>query len=143
MPNYQQMAYRREVASTVTGTALETATTGLSTGLFIAAAASNAVPLGGQIAAGVLAVAGALTKLFAGKRMEKKAAKQEQQIAMRLGQRSAYRQQGLGLGQATQVGGNRGQLSEEQRFAHHQPTTDWAQVQPSTAYGYMRNRGNG
>jgi len=89
---------RRRKAVSGTSKALNAATTGVSTGLFIAAASSNAVPVAGQVAAGVLALAGALTKVFAGKRM----AKREQQANLGIQARQQNQQFIQGQGQMTQ-----------------------------------------
>jgi hypothetical protein len=142
MANYQQQAMRRAQAGAISTSVVNAATTGLSAGLFIAAAASNAVPLGGQIASGVLAVAGLLVQTFTtGKRADAKATRQNARFAAQRETQQTFMDQGSRLGQRAQAGGAHGMISEEQKFAHHQPTTDWAQIQPTTSYSNMGNNG--
>ena len=99
---------------------VELASTGVATGLFIAAAAANAVPVGGQIAAAGLAIAAGLMKAFVGKKQERQSQRDAQGMAQRK-QNVADVGQPIGGGQAM-MGGGVPQQSQ-------QPTTDFQQPQ--------------
>jgi len=105
---------------------VELASTGVATGLFIAAAAANAVPIGGQIAAAGLAVAAGLMKAFVGKKQEREAERNAQATAQRK-QNTADVGQSIGGGQAM-IGGGVPQQQMQQGFGNVQqpqaPTYD-------------------
>lgn len=98
---------------------VELASTGVATGLFIAAAAANAVPIGGQIAAAGLAVAAGLMKAFVGKKQERQAQQDAQNTAQRK-QNVADVGQSIGGGQAV-MGGGMPQQSQQATTNFQQP----------------------
>jgi len=61
--------------------------------LFTASAALNAIPVGGQIASGALALVGGLVKLFGGRRRAKKAAARRREQARIASNRQAIQPQ--------------------------------------------------
>ena len=92
---------------------VELASTGVATGLFIAAAAANAVPVGGQIAAAGLAIAAGLMKAFVGKKQKREAERRAQATAQRK-QNVADVGQSIGGGQAMLGGGVPQQQMQQQ-----------------------------
>lgn len=61
----------------IAGDTVGIASTAVTSSMFIAAAAANAVPVAGQVAAGILALGAGLTKAFAGKKRAREAQQRE------------------------------------------------------------------
>ena len=110
MASSQEQRKRR---GQIAGTAMESAASaaGTAMSIFTAAAAANAIPVGGQIAAAGLAIAGLLTKIFVGRKMrkkerEKKAQESRDQKAQAAAktQVQATRSAGIGLAGDAPVG---------------------------------------
>ena len=110
---------RANIANTSLGGAGTAA--GAITGIMAAAGAANAVPVAGQVASAVLAIGGALTMLFAGKKQRKR---EEAQLRQR--QQIQANRQDI-TPQATQnlniQGGQQPQESIQQTVATPMPET--------------------
>lgn len=121
--------YRRMKATQASTQAINTASTALGTGLMVAAAASNAVPVGGQIAAGALALTGILLKVFGGKRAERRAGERQQREATAQRQRQEV-QKTAKLDRNPLVGG----APAPQGPMLNQPTIDYPEQPTPTTY---------